>query len=78
MTWDDIAARWRQLKGQVKTEFGKLDDDTFDAIGGDRERLVAALEEKYGYPKEHAVQRVDSWVSRLDLRSRPASATATT
>lgn len=76
MTWDDIAARWRQLKGQVKTEFWKLDDDTFDAIGGDRERLIAALEEKYAYPKDHAVQRVDSWAKRLDLSSRPASASA--
>lgn len=70
MTWDDIARRWPQLKGQVKTEFGKLDDAAFDSIGGDRRRLIEHLQASYGYPSDHAARRADAWASRLHLESR--------
>lgn len=69
MTWDDITRRWPQLKGQVKAEFSKLDDDAFDAIGGDRERLIRELEARYGYEHDHAVRRTDAWAARLHLES---------
>lgn len=67
MTWDDISRRWSQLKGQVKTEFGKLDDEAFDAISGDRERLIGELEARYGYARDHAMRRADAWAARLHL-----------
>lgn len=69
MTWDEIARRWPQLKGQVKAEFSKLDDGALAAIAGDRERLVGELEARYGYARDHAVRRADAWAARLHLQS---------
>ena len=36
MNWDRIEGNWKQLKGRVQQQWGKLTDDDFDAINGKR------------------------------------------
>jgi uncharacterized protein YjbJ (UPF0337 family) len=59
MTSDIIEGKWKQLKGQAKTWWGKLTDDDLDQIGGRRDILVGKLQERYGYAKQHAQDEVD-------------------
>ena len=65
MTWEQVEARWAQLKGQVKTEWRKLTHDDFAAIEGRRDRLIGALQERYADTKERAEERVEGWLRRL-------------
>ena len=38
---EDIAkGNWKQFKGKVQEQWGKLTDDDFDVIDGKREQLV--------------------------------------
>ena len=46
MSWDQIGAKWQQLKGSVKQSWGKFTDDDLEYLGGTRERLVGRLQEK--------------------------------
>jgi uncharacterized protein YjbJ (UPF0337 family) len=34
MNWDVIEGNWKQFKGQVKEQWGKLTDDHLDTIQG--------------------------------------------
>ena len=52
MNWDQIEGKWKQAKGSLKTQWGKLTDDDLDAIAGQRDKLVGKLQERYGYAKE--------------------------
>ena len=45
MNWDRIEGNWKQLKGRVREQWGKLTDDQFDNIAGKRDRLAGSLQE---------------------------------
>jgi len=64
---DVLQGNWKQMKGQVKEWWGNLTDDDLAKIDGKREKLVGALQERYGYAKERADQEV---TRRLDEYQR--------
>ena len=65
MDWDRIAGSWKEYKGQVKTQWGKLTDDDVDVVNGRREELGGRLQKSYGYAKDKARTEVDGWLNRL-------------
>lgn len=59
---DMLKGRWKQIKGEIQKQWGKLTDDELDEIEGNREKLIGKIREKYGYTKERAQMEVDSWM----------------
>ena len=66
MNWDRVEGDWRQLKGKVKEQWGKLTDDQIDQVAGRRDQLVGLVQEKYGIERDAAERDVDSWLSKLN------------
>jgi uncharacterized protein YjbJ (UPF0337 family) len=64
MNWDRIEGNWKQFKGGVKEQWGKLTDDDFDVIAGKRDKLVGRIQERYGIAKDDANRQVDDWLAR--------------
>jgi uncharacterized protein YjbJ (UPF0337 family) len=65
MTWDQITGRWHQVKGQLRSKWGKLTDNDLETIGGKREALVGKLQERYGMMKDEAERQADDWMKTL-------------
>jgi uncharacterized protein YjbJ (UPF0337 family) len=63
MDWDRVAGNWKQVKGRVKEQWGKLTDDDVDAINGRRDQLEGILQQRYGYAKDQVRSDVDSWLN---------------
>jgi len=63
--WDQIAGRWKQIKGEVRKQWGKLTDDDLEQIKGEREKLMGKLQERYGIAKEEANRQIDEWANKL-------------
>jgi uncharacterized protein YjbJ (UPF0337 family) len=61
MNWDQAKGKWKQMKGGVKTQWGKLTDDDLDVISGQKDVLVGKIQERYGIAKDEAAKQVDSW-----------------
>jgi len=40
MNWDIVEGNWKQFRGKVKAQWGKLTDDHLDVIAGKRTELV--------------------------------------
>jgi uncharacterized protein YjbJ (UPF0337 family) len=59
MNWDRIEGNWKQFKGRVKEQWGKLTDDDIDVIAGRRDQLVGKIQQQYGISKDEAEQQVD-------------------
>jgi uncharacterized protein YjbJ (UPF0337 family) len=59
MNQDVFAGQWKQMRGELKSWWGKLADDDFDRIGGQKDKLIGLLQEKYGYARERAQQEVE-------------------
>jgi len=63
MNDDILKGKWLQLKGHVKTQWGKLTDDEIDQLDGRREQLVGKVQERYGIAREQASRDVDNWLN---------------
>ncbi len=61
MNWDRIEGNWKQLKGKVQAQWGKLSDDDFDVVKGRRAELAGKIQERYGIAKDEAEKQVASW-----------------
>lgn len=64
MNWDQIEGKWKQFKGEAKSQWGKLTDDDLDRINGNREKLSGKLQEQYGKQKEDVEREIDAWMAR--------------
>ena len=64
MNWDTAKGQWKQMKGSVKQQWGKLTDDDLTRIEGDRDRLIGTVQERYGVAKDDADRQVRDWEAR--------------
>ena len=62
MNEDIFKGKWKQLKGDLQNQWGKLTNDDLDRIEGNREKMVGILQERYGYKKERAQKELDSYL----------------
>ncbi len=65
MNWDQIEGQWHQVKGSIKSQWGKLTDDDVQSIGGKKEKLLGILQQRYGVVKDEAEKQADTWLSKL-------------
>jgi uncharacterized protein YjbJ (UPF0337 family) len=66
MNWDRIEGSWRQLKGRVREQWGKLTDDEVDNIAGKRDRLAGSLQKTYGIAQDEAEKQIKDFESQCD------------
>ena len=59
MNEDIFVGQWKQMRGELKSWWGKLADDDLDRIGGQKDRLIGLVQEKYGYARDQAEQEVE-------------------
>ena len=64
MNNDQIAGKWKQMKGEAKIMWGKLTDDELDIAEGHKDKLAGMVQERYGRTKEEAQREVDDFFSR--------------
>jgi len=70
MNWDRIEGNWKQFKGKVHAQWGKLTDDDLEVIDGHREELAGRIQEVYGISKDEAERQIERFESSLsDIRS---------
>ncbi|MDP3874014.1 MAG: CsbD family protein [Methyloversatilis sp.] len=61
MNWDIAEGNWKQFKGKVKSQWGKLTDDQLDVIGGKRIELAGRIQEAYGITKDEAESQIEQF-----------------
>jgi uncharacterized protein YjbJ (UPF0337 family) len=63
MNDDVFTGQWRQLRGSLKSWWGKLTDDDLDRIGGQKDKLVGLVQERYGQTRDEAEREVERRLS---------------
>lgn len=66
MNKDIVEGKWKQVRGEAKSWWGKLTDDDLDRAAGKFDVLTGMLQEKYGYTRERAAQEIDKRVATYD------------
>lgn len=65
MNKEDFKATWNRVKGEAKEQWANLTDDDIKKIDGKSDKLLATLQEKYGYTKEEAEKHMNSFMNKF-------------
>jgi len=60
---DTMRGQWTQIKGEVKSKWGQLTDDELTRVEGDYEKLIGAIQTRYGYERGRAEQEVNTFLN---------------
>lgn len=74
MNSDTLKGQWHQVKGEVKTQWGKLTDSDLDQIAGQSEKLIGLIQERYGYARGRAEEELRDFEATSELeetKTRP-------
>ena len=63
MNEDILQGKWKEIKGRVKEQWGKLTDDDIAEVEGIQEKLQGLLQTKYGYSKEKAQEECSKFIN---------------
>ncbi len=66
MNWDSIKGKWDELKADARIQWSKLTDDDWNEIGGHKDKLMAKLEQAYGWTKEETEKHITSHFHKFD------------
>jgi uncharacterized protein YjbJ (UPF0337 family) len=58
---DTLAGQWKQVSGNIKSKWGQLTDDEVTKIEGDYEKLVGAIQTRYGYTRAQTEQQINDF-----------------
>jgi len=70
MNTDILKGKWTQMKGGIRSKWGKLTDDDVDQIQGDAEKFIGKLQERYGYGREQAEKEFNDYMNRPNDKQR--------
>lgn len=70
MNRDILEGQWKQIKGKVKQQWGRLTDDELDQMSGTYDELAGVIQERYGYSREEAINELDMFLDNYDKTSR--------
>lgn len=65
MNQDILKGKWKEMKGGLKEQWGKLTDDDLTVLEGKQEKLVGILQERYGYTKDKAETEYKKFIGRF-------------
>ena len=66
MNWNRVEGNWKQLKGKVQEQWGKLTSDDLDVINGNRLKLAGRLQETYGIGQDEAEKQIKAFEKQAE------------
>ena len=70
MNKDVFEGKWKQIRGEAKAWWGKLNDDDLDRAAGKFDVFTGLLQEKYGYSHQRAVDEIDKHVTAYETKMK--------
>ena len=58
MNNDILAGNWKQFKGKMLEQWGKLTDDDLDVAEGRRDQVAGKIQERYGITRAEAEKQL--------------------
>ena len=75
MNSSELEGKWQKLRGEIRSQWGKLTDDDLERIAGNKDKLIGVVQERYGYVWDEARQMVDRYLNDYNgLKSQATEA----
>ncbi len=70
MNWNQIEGNWKEFSGQIKSQWGKLTDDDLTQAAGKRDKIVGAVQKRYGVAQQEAEKQVKDFEQNVVTKGR--------
>ena len=60
-----FAGKWKQLRGDIKKQWGKLTDDDLDQAEGNWDKFVGRIQERYGKSKQESEESANKFFNSM-------------
>ena len=70
MNSDMLKGKWMQMKGSLRSKWGKLTDNDLTEIQGETEKMIGKLQERYGYNREQAEKELNDFMNAQQTQPR--------
>ena len=67
MNADQLKGKWMQFKGELKQKWGKFTDNDLEQIGGNYDRFVGKVQDRYGENKSALMKWAGQWYQKNQL-----------
>jgi uncharacterized protein YjbJ (UPF0337 family) len=64
MNDDRLRGTWKQFRGRIREQWGRLTEDDLDVIAGKREQLLGRIQQRHGVAKDEAQRQVSDFERR--------------
>lgn len=61
MNADQLKGKWLQFKGDLQNKWGKFTDTDLQEIGGNYDKFLAKVQERYGVKKRELMKWANHW-----------------
>lgn len=66
MNRDILEGKWKQVRGEIKSWWGRLTDDDLDQVEGNMDKLAGILQERYGYSMDDAQREIADFMGQIE------------
>jgi uncharacterized protein YjbJ (UPF0337 family) len=64
MNADQLKGKWTQFKGELKQKWGEFTDSDLREIGGNYEKFIGKVQERYSDKKSELMKWADAWYQK--------------
>jgi uncharacterized protein YjbJ (UPF0337 family) len=72
-----LKSNWFQVRGYTKVWWGKITDEDIEKVGGEIDKLIGLIQEKYGYTTEQARDEYNLRMAEFEATQNSGDALAT-
>jgi uncharacterized protein YjbJ (UPF0337 family) len=65
MNWDIVKGKWKEMKGELRKQWGKLTDEDFEQIAGEKDKLLGRLQQRYGWSRDEAERTAEEYFRKI-------------
>ncbi len=66
MNQDIFQGKWKRVRGEAQSWWGKLTKDDLDRVEGSIDKLTGILQQRYGYSKQEAQHEIANFMEQIE------------
>jgi len=66
MNQNILQGKWKQVRGEIQSRWGRLTNDDLDRIHGSVDKLAGILQERYGYSISEIQRQIADFMGQIE------------
>ena len=66
---DTMKGKWNEIKGEIKTQWGKMTDDELEKSSGNITSIAGLIQQRYGAKKEEVQEKLNGILAKFSKKT---------